>query len=75
MTILVTILHGGPGVSGDCFDLLATILEKDVVAVWHSGFGTQEVTEGIPEGGAFGTFGYTALPDTLARELLAEGCA
>ncbi|OLP92937.1 hypothetical protein AK812_SmicGene25199 [Symbiodinium microadriaticum] len=71
---LVCTLADGPHVNGQCLKLLADILRHDTVVIWHSGYSEATVSQGIPEGGTLGPFGYPVLLDTLVRELLAHNC-
>ena len=64
----------GPGICGDSLLLLNSILQKDVVSIWFSGFSEVTITTGIPEGGTLGPFAYPCLLDSLVRELLAAEC-
>ena len=67
-------LADGPGICGDSLLLLNSILQKDVVSIWFSGFSVITDTTGIPEGGTLGPFAYPCLLDSLVRELLAAEC-
>ena len=71
---LLCTLAEGPRVNGQCLKLLASILKHDTVVIWHSGYSEVTITQGIPEGGTLGPFGYPVLLDTLVRELLAHNC-
>ena len=71
---LVCTLADGPHVNGQCLKLLADILRHDTVVIWHSGYSEATVSQGIPEGGTLGPFGYQVLLDTLVHELLAHNC-
>ena len=68
---LVKLLHDGPQIRGGCLALIGSVLEWDVVLVNQCGCSCVRVNQGVPEGGLLGAFGFTLLPDVLAKELQA----
>ena len=57
------------GVRGGFAHSVASILECDDVVVTYGGCSVVRVSQGIPEGGKLGPFGYAMVPDSLAKAL------
>ena len=67
------LLMRGPGIGHGCAALVDSILEWDEILVTRGGCSCVKTYEGVPEGGKLGPFGFTLLPDSLARTLLEGG--
>ena len=67
---LVLLIAAGPRLRGGAFEMLRSIFDHDVVAVWYSGESMVKVVKGLPEGGAMGTLTYTTLPDSSFKKCM-----
>ena len=59
------LIHTGAQLRDGIFALTCDILDWDTVVVSQGGVSTVEISQGIPEGGLFGTLFYNRVPDSL----------